>query len=182
MASVYQKVNAICVHTLQNYEDYSQIQIYDKTGENFNIYRAYPDSNKGYQYMRDMFLEVSRSDIPKLCQFVKKLIRRNENDKIVMEISKTSEERLVIKSHHTFKTLILGYQKHKTTPLRSNPMKFNENSVLNKRGCSSSELIQWGEFEKFTTFNFRKTDRLDIIYCNLNNYVDEIRRMEQENL
>ena len=27
-----------------------------------------------------------------------------------------------------------------------------------------------------------KTDRLDIIYCNLNDYIEEICQMEQENL
>ena len=33
-----------------------------------------------------------------------------------MEISKTSKECLVIESHDTFKKLILGYQKSRTTP------------------------------------------------------------------
>ena len=67
MVTVYQKVNAICVHTLLNYDDYSQIQIcYDKTRKNFNIYRAYPDAEEGFQFMRHMFLEISKSDISKL--------------------------------------------------------------------------------------------------------------------
>ena len=33
-----------------------------------------------------------------------------------MEISKTSKERFVIESHDTFKNMILGYQKRRTSP------------------------------------------------------------------
>ena len=74
-----------------------------------------------------------------------------------MEISKTTREHLVIESHDTFKNLILGYQKHRATPLRSKPMKFNENSsVSSKRRSTSSESSEWGEFERFRNFNFRK--------------------------
>ena len=117
MTTVYQKINAICVHMLQSYDNYSQIQICcDNTRKNFNLYRAYPDTEEGSRFMRDMFLEISKSNIYKLCQCVKKLIRQNEDDKIVMEISKTSKERFVIESHDTFKNIILGYQKRKTTP------------------------------------------------------------------
>ena len=108
MATVYQKVNAICIHTLLSYDDYSQIQIcYDNTKKTFNLYRAYPDAEEGNWFMRDMFLEISKSDISKVFQCVHKLIRWNEDDKIVMEISKTSKERFVIESHDTFKNIIL---------------------------------------------------------------------------
>ena len=56
MESVYQKVNAICVHTLLSYDDYSQIQIcYDNTRKSFNLYTAYPDAEEGSQFIRDMF-------------------------------------------------------------------------------------------------------------------------------
>ena len=79
--------------------------------------------------------------------------------------------------------MILGYQKHRTTPLRLKPMKFNENSsVSSERTSTSSESVQWGEFERFRNFNFRKADRLDIIYHNLNDYIEEICQMVQENL
>ena len=98
-------------------------------------------------------------------------------------MTKISKEHFIIKSHDSFKNLILGYQKHKTSPLRSKPMKFNDNpSVLSERRSTSSELVQWGEFQRFRNFNFRKTDRFNITYHNLNDYVKEIRRFEQENL
>ena len=183
MASVYQKVNAICEHTLLSYDNYSQIQIcYDNTGKSFNLYTAYPDAEEGSRFIRDMFLEISKSDISKLSQCIKKVIQQNEDNKIVTEVSKTTKQRLVIESHHTFKNLILGYQK-RTTPLRLKPIKFNENSsVSSKRRSTSSESVQWGEFERFRNFNFRKVYRFDIIYCNLNDYVEEIHRMEQKNL
>ena len=45
-----------------------------KTRKNFNLYRAYPDVEEGSRFMRDMFFEISKSDIYKLCQRVKKLI------------------------------------------------------------------------------------------------------------
>ena len=78
MASVYQKVHAIGVHTLLSYDDYSQIQIcYNNTRKNFNLYRAYPHAEKGSRFMRDMFLEISNSDTSKLCQRIKKVIRQN---------------------------------------------------------------------------------------------------------
>ena len=85
------------------------------------------------------------------------------------ELSKTTKECLVIESHDTFKNFILGYQKCRTTPLRLKPMKFNDNSsVSSERRSTSSESVQWGEFERFRYFNFRKADRFDIINCNLN--------------
>ena len=60
-----------------------------------------------------------------------------------MEISKTSKERFVIKSHDTLKNLILGYQKRRTSPLRSKPMKFNDNpSVSTERRFTSSESVE----------------------------------------
>ena len=38
------------------------------------ISRAYPDLEKGHRFIRDIFLEISKSNIPKLCQCIKKLI------------------------------------------------------------------------------------------------------------
>ena len=110
------------------------------------------------------------------------MIRQNEDDKIVMEVSKTTKEHLVIESHDTSKNLILGYQKHRTTPLRLSLMKFNKNSSVSSKRSTSSESVLWGEFERFRNFNFRKADRFDIINRNLKDYVEEIHQMEQENL
>ena len=76
MATVYQKVNAICVHTLLSYDDYSQIQIcHDNIKKNFNLYRAYPDAEEGPRFMRDMFLKISKSDISKLCHCITKMTK-----------------------------------------------------------------------------------------------------------
>ena len=110
------------------------------------------------------------------------MTKRNEDDKIVMEISKTLKECFVIESHDTFKNIILGYQKCKTTPLRSKPMKFNNNPSVSTEKRSLSESDQWGEFEIFRNFNFKKVDRFNIIYLNFNDYIGEICRMQQEHL
>ena len=61
-------------------------------------------------------------------------------------------------------------------------MKFSDNPSVSTEKRSLSESYQWGEFERFRSFNFKKADRFDIIYHNFNDYIEEIHRMQQKHL
>ena len=61
-------------------------------------------------------------------------------------------------------------------------MKFSDNPSVSTEKRSLLESVQWGEFEKFRNFNFKKADRFNIICYNLNDYIEEIRQKQQEHL
>ena len=113
---VYHKQNVYCIVNIAHYEDLSVKQVcFDPVTKEVQIYRACPDVEDGYRYMR---LSKFVFDFKDLDNVINNMPLLKDQDETTIELAVKPNKRLVFALNENFGNWELGYQKKRAIQKR----------------------------------------------------------------